>query len=491
MSKELRSLLTPGGSGGKVTPSLLKKRPALAQWTYEAKGDGEPPAVPDELLKDRADHPELSVPDDHPRFSGYRLVDIARLDQFVSDHFCWADNAPTRQQDPLAKFVAWAVKKEYSADSRFARKLQTLMGAYRRTGPGRRLRHEKVQITKETHSAFCSYITFSSGGTAAMLQTSDDIPFRKSGKGKSGRVCKINLRLNQAFMNIGRGNRDLHKVAAICDIPLGNSFLSGKCWKRWSKHVGPNIETVAKESCTKAMEAEKIASKAMFDAGDTRFAEIVRPSDSKSFQGIYCGVDGGWHKRGKHANSMGGVVAAVGVLTKSVVNYVIKQQSGSCRTCKYGEKAGKTIDRNFKAEHDCRARHDGTAKSMEAAGLVDLCYHAVTQGALITGVVADLDSTMEASVQAIDLTQGDETKGMLPQWMVVRHFLRDPTHMGRAYAKYFFDVTTIKAPGIGAKNASEGRLYETRGITPDKLVAKALKKYFMEQAPLDPRTDSS
>ena len=93
----------------------------------EAKGDGEPPAVPDELLKDRADHPELSVPDDHPRFSGYRLVDIARLDQFVSDHFCWADNAPTRQQDPLAKFVAWAVKKEYSANSRFARKLQELM----------------------------------------------------------------------------------------------------------------------------------------------------------------------------------------------------------------------------------------------------------------------------------------------------------------------------------------------------------------------------
>jgi hypothetical protein len=244
-------------------------------------------------------------------------VDIALLNNFVSEHLTWRNDAETALGGAAAAFVDWAVERETDKESAFAKKLNQLLAGYGRRGRGSDNETPKVAISKEASSSFASWITFSGGGRDEVFCTSAQTRFKRRGKGKSCIIPAINLRLCQAFMNIGRGCRDLFTVASDCDLPLANNFLSSKVWTKWEAKVGPVIEQVTKESCESAMQAEITASK---EAGHPML--VTRPIDQKEFQGITVGVDGGWHKRGKHANSNGGIVCAVGMMSRNATTAI-------------------------------------------------------------------------------------------------------------------------------------------------------------------------
>jgi hypothetical protein len=71
-----------------------------------------------------------------PEFSGNRIVDIALLNNFVSEHLTWRNDAETALGGAAAAFVDWAVERETDKESAFANKLNLLLAGYGRRGRG-------------------------------------------------------------------------------------------------------------------------------------------------------------------------------------------------------------------------------------------------------------------------------------------------------------------------------------------------------------------
>ena len=101
-----------------------------------------------------------------------------------------------------------------------------------------------------------------------------------------------------------------------------------------------------------------------------------------------------WRKRGKSFDSSSGMGSVIGLNTKKVISYGVRNQD--CRTCKNAESCQKSPK-----AHDCRRNHTGSSKSMESSVAVQLFNEAPLQGMRFSTYVGDEDSTTESRLKAL------------------------------------------------------------------------------------------
>ena len=98
-----------------------------------------------------------------------------------------------------------------------------------------------------------------------------------------------------------------------------------------------------------------------------------------------CGIslDGTWQKRG-HA-SHNGVVTAISLQTKKCLDVeVLSDRSQQC--AKWKNRASDPKHNEWKAGHQCKINHEGSASSMETSGAVRIFERSfVTRGLLLEG----------------------------------------------------------------------------------------------------------
>ena len=106
--------------------------------------------------------------------------------------------------------------------------------------------------------------------------------------------------------------------------------------------------------------------------------------------------DMGWNKQssGHRYDSTSGHGLLIGARSKKVLNFVTL--SKQCRFCQYykeklGQKEGEKVP-----EHECTFNHEGTSKSMECCGLLEIIEQNWDEQRMQVGIiVCDNDSTMQ------------------------------------------------------------------------------------------------
>lgn len=163
---------------------------------------------------------------------------------------------------------------------------------------------------------------------------------------------EINTRSVIAMREIGRGHASLEKFCGYMNIPppmRKNAFLENQ------KKISAGYKTIAE--------------KYMNDAAN----ELRNVSDSVDLNNVEdatVSCDGTWQRRGY--SSLHGVVTVIAADTGKCLDYRVK--SKVCHECSHWEKRKGTDEyEEFISKHECSINHDGSAGSMEAAGLVN-CF---------------------------------------------------------------------------------------------------------------------
>ena len=192
-----------------------------------------------------------------------------------------------------------------------------------------------------------------------------NVPTCASHQGSSSRsvVYDVNTKAAMGMINAGLGPSQVNTLMADMNIPP----VCPKTLKRREREVGPAIESLAKRSCKRALEAE------------------VKLSEGNGIRGSY---DMGWQKRGagKAYNSLSGVGHLVGSETNLVIG--VETFSRSCVTCERAEARAEKPK-----EHDCRRNWTGSSKSMEPAGAVNIVKQIESEGHKVSKLVGDDDAS--------------------------------------------------------------------------------------------------
>ena len=164
---------------------------------------------------------------------------------------------------------------------------------------------------------------------------------------------------------------------------MGLPALSEKTFKKREREAGNAVESVAKRTCRRYAQDEK---------------ELTKQDNGKAVESeevdIAVSYDMSWRKRGKSFDSSSGMGSVIGLNTKKVISYGVRNQD--CRTCKNSESCQKSPK-----AHDCRRNHTGSSKSMESSVAVQLFNEAPLQGMRFSTYVGDEDSTTESRLKAL------------------------------------------------------------------------------------------
>lgn len=181
---------------------------------------------------------------------------------------------------------------------------------------------------------------------------------------------KLNERCVLGTIHSGNGHAQLEHLFAPMDVKC----MSSKTYKSIERRVGPQIEKVARTSCSNWLEQEVKST-----AGNHNLA---------------ISYDMGWQKRGNARNSRTGQGTAVRRANDKIVDYEIRNTS--CRKCESALRSGKQPD-----SHDCRVNHSGSSKSMEAAAAAEIYERAKARDVHYTTFIGDEDSTTIARVKQV------------------------------------------------------------------------------------------
>ena len=163
---------------------------------------------------------------------------------------------------------------------------------------------------------------------------------------KQGHSHEINLRAVLAFREIGRGHnamKTFSKVMNMPEPPTRRIFT-----KIQNKKLLPVVKQLASDSMVN--NAMEVREQNANDAGE-------------------CGVsiDGTWQKRG-HA-SHNGIVTVISLDSKKCLD--VEVMSDKCTQCqKWKKKESDPRYEEWKATHNCKINHVGSANSMETRQLV-------------------------------------------------------------------------------------------------------------------------
>ena len=124
--------------------------------------------------------------------------------------------------------------------------------------------------------------------------------------------------------------------------------------------------------------------------------EAADDEPAKKIVRLFVSYDMGWSQRsnGYKYDSLNGFCAIIGLHTGKVLDYCTKNRK--CVFCDHEEATGRAI------KHDCRLNHYGPAKSMEAAGAVQLTVNSQIlkdNNAQIGVFIGDNDSSSISAIQ--------------------------------------------------------------------------------------------
>ena len=187
---------------------------------------------------------------------------------------------------------------------------------------------------------------------------------------KQGHSHEINLRAVLAFREIGRGHnamKTFSKVMNMPEPPTRRIFT-----KIQNKKLLPVVKQLASDSMVN--NAMEVREQNANDAGE-------------------CGVsiDGTWQKRG-HA-SHNGIVTVISLDSKKCLD--VEVMSDKCTQCqKWKKKESDPRYEEWKATHNCKINHVGSANSMETVGALRIFKRSFqTRGLKYKNMLGDGDSS--------------------------------------------------------------------------------------------------
>ena len=229
-------------------------------------------------------------------------------------------------------------------------------------------------ITNETRIGLCSILWVA----CEECNQINRVPTGKSHLSEKQRpIYDVNSKTAEAMLHSGVSQRATTRFLSTLNIPPPSRTLL----KRREREVGPTIETVAGETCKRAMHLEGM----LTDTGDDTFGpEAVD---------LVASYDMGWQRRssGRAYNSKSGHGVLIGEATGKILNYGTRIVG--CKQCDVNAKTGRN------KMHDCRMNWNGSAKAMEADLAVELINTSTTTEYRVGTIISDEDATTMAKVR--------------------------------------------------------------------------------------------
>ena len=124
------------------------------------------------------------------------------------------------------------------------------------------------------------------------------------------------------------------------------------------------------------------------------------------------GSGGAYNSNCSYARALGGY------LKKLLLSVILCRV---CHICAIWKRKGKHLPK-----HECCKNYEGSSKGMESEGILQMAIKAPSQGFVMSVIVSDNDSTMQAHLQYA--TDASNKKARLPPWILEPKFLADPGH---------------------------------------------------------------
>ena len=187
-------------------------------------------------------------------------------------------------------------------------------------------------------------------------------------------VAEVNRRFLYAMRSIGGGHKDLEKFSALMDFPPA---ITRPTFDKGMKDIHKAVEKVSEDSMLRAVDEE------------------VEATGSNE---VTASGDGTWQRRGH--TSKNGAVSLIGVKTGKVLD--VEVMSTVCRGCSSytGPRSGEDFEEWWE-EHqgDCDVNHEGSAGSMESAGMVTIFRRSEHRAKVkYTSYIGDGDSSTYPSL---------------------------------------------------------------------------------------------
>ena len=192
---------------------------------------------------------------------------------------------------------------------------------------------------------------------------------------KQGHSYEVNVRTVLAFREIGKGHNAMTTFNKVMNMPppLTRRVFT----KIQNEKVLPAVKKLASDSMIN--NAYQVRDEIANDDGE-------------------CGVsiDGTWQKRGYSSHN--GIVTVISLDTKKCLD--VEVLSDKCQECqKWGEKINDPGYNAWKASHECKINHEGSAGSMETTGAVRIFKRSVaTRGLKYMDMLGDGDSSTYNSI---------------------------------------------------------------------------------------------
>ena len=436
-SKELKSLLSSGGAGGKFTnseDSWTFFSPDNISTTAHTGQDYDPFSILPTCSTDFEEtehtvHNEKGI----NRDNCYQLVNLPRLEQWLNEncvcrcHLYREIDRFTRHCTTYGNQMTGEDVKEIAQKWKLARKeRQTLTLDAKNYGvePIITMECSSCQKKRELPNDTTKYFGYRYDGVPTTRPNSS--------------WFTSNLRLVMGTLASGMGATEISTLASFIGLPNIHSF-SEKAFKKIEMLVGKCIREVANKSMDLALNEEVKL---------TQEYKKVKQEDWKTSEqpvGLTVSYDMGWSKRssGRTYDSISGHAFFVGGHSRKIVS--CKVTSKQCSTCQAAE--GKGIS---PIDHECPKNHEGSSKSMEADGALHLVKELDKRGKDDCGVsklfveafVTDDDSSIRA-ILSHDKSKKKNGKGKLPEHIPEPKWLADPSHRTRVVARVIFALATV------------------------------------------------
>lgn len=328
--------------------------------------------------------------DPHLVHATNRVISLETLRTGMTEHLCCAQCAAKQEASVLGQFGRFLLStlpvKETVRMDRLVKKFQSSIN--RATSPV-----GKIQVTENTVGIATSIkctckehdILFSTHRTKTEM-------LNKQRRTRNSDYL-INVQLVLSVQSFGGGGTEADRVLSFLSLPHAPSF-GKKTFHQIENELRPYIHEITKNSVDAALE-EEIRLQMTADGVADVEERIMRWKRGEFRPSVRVSYDMGWKKRssGHRYDSMSGHGLMIGHHSQKVIAFIVRNKD--CRICRK--------HKHIKGDvpvHDCWMTHEGSSKSMEVEGILELltdawdnrCFH-------ISHVVADDDTTMISNLR--------------------------------------------------------------------------------------------
>lgn len=236
---------------------------------------------------------------------------------------------------------------------------------------------------------------------------------RVESSAKNDESMSVNEAAVLGITSTGNGFYHLEELCAHLEIPC----MSSKTFDLENKKLQSIWWELAQKQAEEAL------------SNEIRLAIAANEVDSSGNALIRVVCDGSWGKRsyGKGFNSLSGCAVIIGMRTKKVIYFGVKNKY--CHTCKISY--SKTCPPN---EHDCNINYVGPSSCMEAEIIVEGFEACERKGARFHQLVADGDSSTYKEIKE---------RGMYKNPDVTVEKFECVNHLFRNYTKQFLQLKKL------------------------------------------------